>query len=190
MQRKRYSYSWENAARYIPIYKQLIELYKSPTPGLKKIELDCNKMGRSVHTIHSQVVDGLKWLVDKYDFVDPGFKDDLPPVKDLAMLRLVMRAHVEELRGVVDLKINITATCGKLIDIGATRVITTTEVTSTGLASFRSAIENFLGDPNKRFEQFKDLILTEGDKTWLNGVLSNPSLTFHWQENNLTIVKE
>lgn len=199
MPRVRYSYTWQNAVRFLPAYDNLIHLYQSPGEGSAKVFVKCDAFP-GIHvpsSLQNRIVDGLKYIADKFNEIPDEF---LPAIKykhsDYSLLKINLRTETRFNPPGVMMSLKILSSTGMVVYKTAGVSNTNSPVSvqveeAESINHFRTSVEQFLEDPMRSVHQFKNLSLTDGDRSWINNLLATtPMLISHWDKNNLTIVKE
>jgi hypothetical protein len=191
--RRRYSYSLANAMRYMQIYDQLIDLFKSPISEARRITIKCSDVNLAPQTLSTQLIDGLKWIVEKFYDIPVEIKPNNSH-RDYALLKLCVKSSTDYEKRTVSLHLKVTATTGIIVESlrdgkdGPERAIAAPTINN--ISPFRLELQDFLSDKNKTVFHTKKIILSDADSNWLTGVLQSPGLTHFRDAEKLTIVKE
>lgn len=196
MPRKRYSYSFQSAMRFFPIYDNLLDIYHNPELGRATIDVPTNSfLGMSADTLANRIVDGLKWVAENFEEIDPEFNPKYGKA-DYGLLKINLKTstHTDK----VAMTLRVLKSTGFVVAVSGVPTPTGIEVapipdeplTALEISSFRTEITNFLTNSKEIVKQFKNLHLTDGDMNWLKSILAGSSdLVESWEGNVLTIVK-
>lgn len=187
----RSSYTFTSAARFIPIFDKLLELYNSPGAGRTSFEIPAGSYeGMSAITFQNRLMDGLKWFNENFDKIEPELIPHAYAREDYLMLKHIVYCRVSPARDKCTLTLKLfKARAAYKAILNADVNQSTPEVVIKG-ASLKDDIEAFLANPDKTVEMFKNQHPTEVELVWLKSIFgSNPSLEHSWNGRNLTVVK-
>lgn len=202
---KRYSYSFENASRFIMVYEELIGTFKSSTLNvIAPIRVPSGALTSCMNpnTLLNRMTDGLKWLVENFETAKSyGFvpKYDL---SDYEFLRINLKPRVLQndngFSG-VEYTFKVRKSMGYVVNgiinpnkAAVEEASLMAEPIPQNTGGLRQQVEAFLEDSSKKIEMFRGLVLTDGDKNWLRNLLAgSPQLEHHLdvEAGTLTIVK-